>query len=154
MTTEPLQDSTESFHDFTVHFLGSLTVTASASTLGCGRITEYGQEMRITEALRTINTDRNGDCWLDLVDNEPAQVARWGRRMFARGPWPEGEPRIEHGSPAWQDAREAARQEAWRIEDPAARAARLQRSRASSVSRSRPLAPSRTIAHYDGAHRG
>ena len=31
--------------------------------------------------------DRNGNTWLDLVDDIDAQWAKWGKQMFARGPW-------------------------------------------------------------------
>lgn len=31
--------------------------------------------------------DRNGNSWLDLVDDIDAQYDKWGKQMFARGPW-------------------------------------------------------------------
>lgn len=32
--------------------------------------------------------DRNGKSWLDLVNDTAGQYKRWGRQMFAAGPWP------------------------------------------------------------------
>ncbi|HYN56905.1 MAG TPA: hypothetical protein VES03_06890 [Motilibacterales bacterium] len=85
----------------------------------------YGSEQDITEELRELNTDRLGRCWLDLVDDEPAQLARWGQIVLRSGPWPARVPRIEAGRWAWEDAREAERRRAWQIEDPIERGERM-----------------------------
>lgn len=114
------------FEDLTIHFLGPMTISGVESgAFGYGQVLQYGQEMRITEAIRALNTDEAGNCPFDLVDDEPAQVARWGRVVFRRGPWPPDQPRYEQGSIAWQDALEEARREAWKIKDPGARSARF-----------------------------
>lgn len=48
-----------------------------------------GQELEIVlngpEHQRTM--DREGKSWLDLVDDRHAQISRWGRVMFERGPF-------------------------------------------------------------------
>ncbi len=134
------------FEPFLVHFLDTMTITVSASIHGCGRTVEHGQEMLITPAIRKVNTDRVGNCWVDLIDDEPRQIQRWSKVIVRRGPWPEGQPRWEHGSLAWDDAYEAARAEAWKIEDAAARSARLAAVRAEF----NPPATSRTIGTYPG----
>lgn len=57
-----------------------------------------GTVLVVTDKLRANATDRFGACWLDLADDEAAQIEKWGRRMFARGPWPTGEPILRPGS--------------------------------------------------------
>lgn len=101
-----------------IHWLGSMSITTrvSANGLGDGVVTNYGDEMVLTRELRTVNEDRNGRCVFDLLDDEPAQVAKWGRVLLRRGPWPGGL-RLEAGSPEFVDAAEAARKQAWKIEN-------------------------------------
>ncbi len=70
----------------TIHFLGAMTVGIAA---GSGRAVQRGTQLEITNAIIEQAKDRNGNSWLDLVDDEAAQVERWGRAMFARGEVPE-----------------------------------------------------------------
>jgi hypothetical protein len=42
--------------------------------------------------------DRHGFSFLDLVDDEEAQLAKWGKVMFRRGPWPESEQVLRKGT--------------------------------------------------------
>lgn len=48
-----------------------------------------GQELEIVKGSRSYKAtlDRNGQSWLDLVDNEYEQVKRFGKVMFRKGPW-------------------------------------------------------------------
>lgn len=108
-----------------IHFLGSLTLVVSGRNFGHGRVAEYGQELVLTDELRRLNSDRNGVCVFDMLDDEDAQVRRWGRVVMRRGPWPDGVKRAEPGSQRWWDAYEAARKDAWKITDEVERAARL-----------------------------
>jgi len=55
--------------------------TARAETLN------FGDELVITPAIRELNTDRDGVCWLDWTPDE--QGAHWRRIRFGRGPAPE-----------------------------------------------------------------
>ena len=110
-----------------VHFVASgLTIVVDASGSGVARVMEYGSELTITPELVQANTDRVGNCpLLDLLDDDEAQARRWGKVMVRRGPWPADLSRIERGSLQWDDAREAARQKAWKIDDPNDRARAL-----------------------------
>lgn len=138
MKTETAQD------EVTIHFLGSMSFALTDSSHSPGHVTEYGEEMSVTSELRKANTDRDGNCWLELLDDEAAQVERWGCVMFRRGPWPEGHLRVEVGSARWHEEREAAMQAVWHIEDVAQRKEALER-----VRERYGLAPtSRTLAHY------
>lgn len=49
----------------------------------------YRGEQRLFDAQAYADTcDRNGNSWLDLADDEQTQIARYGKVMFRRGPWP------------------------------------------------------------------
>lgn len=112
---------------FTVHFLAPITIATSAAAGGNGSVVSYGQELLVDPRIRRINQDRNGAClWLDLLDDEAGQVKRWGRVMVRRGPWPEGQTRIDPTSKDWRDAREAAHQQARKILNETKRATALQ----------------------------
>jgi hypothetical protein len=102
---------------YPIHFLGCLTIVTSESGGGQGAVTEYGNELIVTSEFHNLNRDRNGDSFLDLLDDEPAQMKRWGRVLVERGPWPEDLSRVEPGSQRWHDEAEAARVEAFKISD-------------------------------------
>lgn len=106
-----------------------MTIPTATEWSSISLTVDYGDELTVTAPLVAASLDRNGKSWLDLVDEEPRQIQRWGRVMFRRGPWPEGVSRIQPGSAKWLDAREAARAEAHNIEDPAERDHALQRVR-------------------------
>ncbi len=55
-----------------------------------GKVWYRGQELEFTRGSAAFldTFDRNGRTWLDLVDNEFAQVEKYGKVMFRRGPWP------------------------------------------------------------------
>jgi len=48
-----------------------------------------GQELEVVKGSRSYNStlDRNGESWLDLVDNDYEQAKRFGKVMFRKGPW-------------------------------------------------------------------
>lgn len=58
-------------------------------TLG-GVVWYRGQEIEfvVGSEAHQQQFDRVGKSWLDLVGDPEAQYARWGKRMFAPGPWP------------------------------------------------------------------
>lgn len=70
-----------------IFFLASMSV---ATGPGHGQAVQRGTVIRITDSLLDANRDRNGASWLDLVDDEQAQIDRWGKPMFGRGDLPEG----------------------------------------------------------------
>jgi len=48
-----------------------------------------GQELEIVKGSPSYEAtlDRNGESWLELVDNEGEQVKRFGKVIFRKGPW-------------------------------------------------------------------
>lgn len=54
-----------------------------------GALWFQGQEVEIVKPSKhwDLTVDRNGDSWLDLLNDPNAQVAKWGKVMFAPGPW-------------------------------------------------------------------
>lgn len=119
-----------------IHFLASGMTVA-------GRVWRRGDELLITQDIRAACTDRHGFCVLDLTADE--QVERFGRVHWRPGVWPEGQSRLEPGSPEWQDAREAARRGAHAIQNEQERVAALRRV----TEEYGPAGPtSRTLATY------
>ncbi|MDQ1629573.1 MAG: hypothetical protein QOI54_3317 [Actinomycetota bacterium] len=112
--TDQLPDASE---PTLVHWYGPISIVTKVGRSGWadGIVTVYGQETVLTPELRRINEDRNGNSIFDLLDDEPTQIEKWGKVMLARGPWPEGVPRIEPDSQDWLDAAVAARATAWAI---------------------------------------
>lgn len=55
-----------------------------------GHIWVRGQELEFDPKGQAYKDtcDRNGNSWLDLVDDDSAQMERWGSVKFRRGPWP------------------------------------------------------------------
>lgn len=105
-----------------VRFLAPLTVQIDrfhASVLS------WGADLIVTDEIRELSKDRNGSSWLDLLGDEAGQIKRWGKVVFVEGPWPDDVPRLQPGSLDFYDARETARQAAWKISDPEERAAAL-----------------------------
>jgi hypothetical protein len=131
-----------------IHFYAQITVVTD--THGFGQVMTYGDELRLSGTFRADNTDRVGYCFLDLLDDEPAQVRRWGRVVFRSGPWPDGEPRIERGTPEWEGAHDVARREAWKIENEGELRQRLREIEAEFVP---PLVMNHTLAQYVGDRR-
>ena len=122
MTRNPESETPD---EFLIHFLESgLTVRTNAGTYG-SRVVRRGDELQVTAEVRALSADRLGVSPFDLVDDPDAQAALWGRAQFARGPWPEGEQKLERGGRDWIEARELARLAAHRLLDPAERAQAL-----------------------------
>lgn len=90
-----------------------------------------GYEFTVDAELLEDAQDRNGDSWLDLVDDQDAQLSKWGKMILGRGPCPEGvEAWNEPGDTAGRDrAREDARLKALAITDPVERFEALERTR-------------------------
>jgi hypothetical protein len=128
-----------------IHFLAPKSIVIDR--FGFGRVLEYGDEIEVTGQLIEDNTDRTGACFLDLLGNDEEQERRWGKVVFRRGRWPAGQSRLERGSFAWADAREAARKAAWTIENLATRQEALRKVEADFG----PALPAnKTVSHYAG----
>lgn len=127
-----------------VHFLEPLTIHESLTPGATARVVGYGDVVVLTDELVTANRDRNGRCaLLELLDDEPAQIARWGEVRVQRGPWPTGVPKIKPGSYGWDAARDRARAHALTLseeEQPAALAAVTAEFGLPDEARSRTLA--------------
>ncbi len=104
---------------FLVHVVGpSLSVHTRPHSTDSSRVLSYGEELLITPEVVMANTGVDGKCrLLELIDDEPRQVRELGQVVVRRGPWPEGQSRLLYGDVAWLEAREAARQEAHKIEN-------------------------------------
>lgn len=77
-----------------------------------------GDTFVVTQQMLDADLDRNGKPgWSVLVHDEHGQYQRWGRLHIAPGEAPEGMQPWVLGDPDWREAREAARQRAWRIID-------------------------------------
>lgn len=98
----------------TIHFLiDGLSFPRDSRYVSSGVVSRRGLVAVVTDRLLEANKDRNGDCWLDLIDDSEAQQKRWGQVAFARGPWPKDLETLVPGSPEFREAREEARKEAW-----------------------------------------
>lgn len=55
-----------------------------------GQIWVRGQQLEFTPGSPAYRDtcDRYGRSWLELANDESAQMRRWGKVMFRRGPWP------------------------------------------------------------------
>jgi hypothetical protein len=111
---------------FTVHFFGSLTIPIDQYH---SRVMRWGDVLEVTVERHLLSLDCAGHSVYDLLDDEPRQVARWGRVMIARGSWPEGMPAYEPGSSEQAEARDAARKAASRIDSEPERNAALRKVR-------------------------
>lgn len=103
---------------FLIHVVGSsLSVHTRPHATDSSRVLSYGEELLVTPEVVLANTGVDGKCrLLELVDDEPRQIRELGQVVVRRGPWPGGS-RLLPGDFPWQEAREAARQEAHKIED-------------------------------------
>lgn len=102
----------------TVHVLRPISIPL-ADTMSAPVVSlDYGDVQFLDTAALDATRDKSGfSALIANLDNPEAAVQR--------GPWPAHLPRVLPGSPRHQEMREAARQTAWRIEDPEARAAAL-----------------------------
>jgi hypothetical protein len=128
------------------HFLKSgVTFASSLNFAAASEVSRRGQTVTVTDSLIEASLDRDGNSWLSLLDDEDAQIEKWGEVRFALGPavgiheWTPGSPegRIE------RDRRHAL---AWATIDPVERAEALL-----AVKREFPPAmTSRTLSQLDG----
>ena len=124
-STEPAQDILDELIGVQIHFL-TATPTFTLMTNGCdswqmGEPAYRGKETVITRPIIEGTLNRIGQSWLELLDDTEAQVRRWGKVCFARGPFPDDLDRLEPGSMPWIEAKEDAFHRAAQIEDPVQR---------------------------------
>jgi hypothetical protein len=130
-----------------VHFLATINVHTRPDSYASSRLFNYGDELLMTPEIVEANRDRLGRRpLLDLLHDEGEQVRRFGRRVIAPGPWPEGLSRIQPGSHQWDDAREDALAAASLL--PTEEERKVAREQARAVWGMPDSAKSRTIATY------
>lgn len=110
-----------SFEPFVVHFLDDRGLTALGDTW------RRGEELTVDADIYAKTVDTAGFSWLDLRDDEAAQIAKWGRPMFASGLASDELKRVAPASAATTPELRRSR-EAWnRLQDEWAREDRLAR---------------------------
>lgn len=126
----------------TIHaVIGGSTIPTGGGFLASAHITRAGENICVTRAMIDASYSASGRSWMALLDNEPAQVQRWGEVRFRIGPAPADAPTWNtHGSVEWHRARDAAKAEAWAMPTAEARAAAL----AAVAERFGPLASTAT----------
>ena len=111
-----------------------------------GVVAERRDEFTVTPGMLAAARHADGTYgWLDLLDNEDAQIARWGKVMIRRGPTPDDLTRWEPGTTEAREAREAARKAAWALPDDEARRKALEHVDAAYGP---PPTTSTSLAHY------
>ena len=76
------------------------------------KVMQRGEEVVLTKPLILETVDRNGDSWLDLLDDLAAQSARWGSPQFTRDASMAPSTSWRWGDPDWEQQRDSARQQA------------------------------------------
>ncbi|TFC81159.1 hypothetical protein E3T23_06585 [Cryobacterium cheniae] len=129
-----------------IHILQSgLTVAVSNGYTTGGAVLKRGQTITLTDAMIFENQDRNGDSFLDL--DAAGQVQKFGRVMFARGPWLSSETVLVPGSVEHVAERERRRLAAWAMPDEVERGEALR-----AVSEEfGPAASKQSTTKYSGA---
>lgn len=69
-----------------IHFLAAMSVAISPEY---GVPIQRGATIELTDEIISASRDRKGTSWLDLVDDEDAQISRFGQVTFRRGECPE-----------------------------------------------------------------
>lgn len=95
-----------------IHFLGTTTILINDSAAAGGVLVGRGSVVTITQAILDLSRDRNGDSWLSLIDDIPAQIEKYGSQLFGRGPFPADTPRFLPGSSEETDERNRRREAA------------------------------------------
>lgn len=121
-----------------IHFTNALTVAIPNNGHVMHAVLGYGTELLLTDEIMEASRDRNGRSRL-LERLEAGEGVHYGT-------WPEGKVRFEPGSLDFAEAREAARQAIWKIEDEAERRAAQAAHRATYGS----LPTSKTLATIKG----
>ena len=110
----------------TFHCLQSgLTVAISSRGITRGAVLVRGQNVVLTAESILENQDRNGQSFLDVIDDPEAQIKKWNRVMVGRGEFPASEFVLIPGSLEHQEESARLRKVAWAIVDEDARAAAL-----------------------------
>lgn len=110
-----------------IHFVASglMLHTGGESFVSASVVGQRGQTVTVTQKLIEANTDTEGVCALDLVDDPDEQIRRWGEQKIARGQAPEAMHPWPRGSVEEDIAREKALAAAYALPDDERRAQEL-----------------------------
>lgn len=112
-----------------IHFLKSGLIFRYKCDAYSSETSRRAQTVTVTGEFRELSTDADGACWLDLADDDAAQLDRWGRVYIRRGPAPASLSPWEPGSAEEDVARERALAEAWAMPEGPAQDAAVARVR-------------------------
>src|SRR5690606_35283732 len=87
----------------------------SPALMASSVVLRRGDALTVTPEILEASRDQDGRSWLDLLDDEPGQIARWGRVQVRRGPATDDLAVTERGTPEHREAREEARRAAWAL---------------------------------------
>lgn len=106
---------------------GGISILRSSSIFGAPSITLYrGHEIEIDQAMLEADQDRWGrPSWSALLEDEDAQIAKWGFVRLRAGRAPHTLRPWTPGSALWAEQREIARRAAWAEPNPERRAEAL-----------------------------
>jgi hypothetical protein len=114
-----------------VHVLASTTVRFEGGLFGRSEVVGRGTTLVLTSTMLEQNDDhRTGFSVFDLAADPDEQERRWGKVLYAPGPWPDDEPTWRHGDQAWAEGRANAIAAAWDHRDERARNDALAKVRA------------------------
>ncbi|WP_146248698.1 hypothetical protein [Curtobacterium sp. MCLR17_044] len=124
-TTEPLRAGD------TVHVLAAATICFEGGLFGRSEVVGRGATLVLTSTMLEQNEDRRtGRSVFDLATDPEEQERRWGKVLYAPGPWPDNEPTWRYGDQAWAEGRANAIAAAWDLRDEQARTDALAAARA------------------------
>lgn len=103
-----------------------VSIPTGGGFLASAHTSRAGETIRITRAIIDASYSASGRSWMALINNEPAQIEKWGEVRFRMGRAPEGvQTWTQYGDSDWREQREQARQAAWAEPNPDRRAAAL-----------------------------
>lgn len=106
----------------TVHVLAPATVRFEGGLFGRSEVVGRGTTLVLTSTMLEQNEDRRtGRSIFDLASAPEEQERRWGKVLYALGPWPDDEPTWRYGDQAWAEGRANAIAAAWDLRDERAR---------------------------------
>lgn len=98
-----------------IHVLKSgVTIPTGQGFMSASHISRAGETIIVTAKMIAASYSASGRSWLAIVNDDAAQIERWGETRFRMGRAPEGAPTWGAvGDADWREAREQARKDAW-----------------------------------------
>lgn len=105
---------------------GGFTVATGGGYAASAHVARPNESICLTAAIIAASFSASGWSWLSIIDDDAAQLARWGEVRFRTGQAPTVAPvAFPVGSPEWLEARQTAVTEAWAHPTAEARASAL-----------------------------